>query len=103
MIDNSYEVYATDSFNKLFETLDKGEQIWIDKIRDSLEEAITGKPLQFSWIREKKFMNKRLYYLIDESEKKVLLISFASKKDQQKEIDYIIENKDELFKLLREP
>ncbi len=101
MNDKSYEVYATDSFKRLFETLDKDEQNWIDKIKDNLEEAITGKPLQFNWFREKKYLNKRLYYLIDKSQKKILLVSFASKKDQQKEIDFIIENKDKFFNLLR--
>lgn len=101
MNDKIYEIYATDSFKKLFDTLDKDEQNWLDKIRGNLEEAITGKPLQFNWFREKKYLNKRLYYLIDELQKKILLVSFASKKDQQNEIDFIIKNKDKFFNLLR--
>lgn len=97
----NYEVYKTDSFKKLFETLDRDEQNWIKKINENLEESITGKPLRFNWFREKKYLNKRLYFLVDEQRKKILLISFASKKDQQKIIDFIIDNKDEFFDLLR--
>ena len=97
----NYEVYATDSFKRLFETLDKKEQRYIEKIKLQLEESITGKPLQYNWFREKKYENKRLYFLIDEVNKKVLFVSFASKKDQQKIIDFILENKNELFMLLR--
>ena len=71
------------------------------KMRAQLEESITGKPLRFDWFREKKFENKRLYFLVDQERKKVLLVSFASKKDQEKIIEFIINNKEELFNLLR--
>ena len=97
-----YEVYVTDSFKKLFETLDGREQIWINKIKKNLEEYPTGKVLHFDWFREKKFDNKRLYYLVDDERKKILLVSFASKKDQQKIIDFIIKNKDEFLRYLKE-
>ncbi|MEK6873165.1 MAG: hypothetical protein AABW90_04200 [Nanoarchaeota archaeon] len=97
----NYGVYKTDSFKKLFETLDRNEQNWIKKIKENLDESVTGKPLRFSWFREKKYLNKRLYFLVDEQRKKILLVSFASKKDQQKSIDFIIDNKDEFFDLLR--
>ena len=97
----SYEIYSTDSFDRLFDSLDKDEQNWIKKIKLQLEKYPTGKPLQFSWFREKKYLNKRLYFLVDEERKKVLMVSFASKKEQQKIINFIINNKDEFFNLLR--
>lgn len=96
-----YEVYATDSFKKLFSTLTNSEQDWIKKIKEQLEEHPTGKPLHFSWFREKKYLNKRLYFLVDEERRKILFVSFASKKDQQKIIYFIITNKDEFLKHLR--
>ena len=80
----NYEVYKTDSFKKLFETLNRAEQNWIKKIKEKLEELVTGKPLRFNWFREKKYLNKRLYFLIDEQRKKILFVSFASKKTSKK-------------------
>ncbi|MAG02472.1 hypothetical protein CMI42_03985 [Candidatus Pacearchaeota archaeon] len=97
----NYEVYSTDSFNKLFYALDRDEQDWINKIKDQLEFQVTGKPLQFTWFREKKYLNKRLYFLVDENAKRLLFVSFASKKDQQKIIDFVIKNRDNFFELLR--
>ncbi len=98
---NRYTVYATDTFKKLFSTLDGSEQQWIDKIRARLEENPTGKILHFSWFREKKYLNKRLYYLVDDTQEKILLISFASKKEQQEIIDFVKENMNELLAYLR--
>ena len=46
---NKYVVYATDTFKKLYTTLDKSEQQWIQKIKKRLEENPTGKILQFEW------------------------------------------------------
>ena len=96
-----YQVYLIESFEKLFYTLDKSEQQWIDKTKKKLEENPTGKILTFSWFREKKYLNKRLYFLIDENTKKILLISFASKKEQQNIIAFIKTNMKELMDYLR--
>ena len=41
------------------------------------------------------------FYLVDEKDKKILFVGFATKKDQQKIIDFIIENKDEFFSFLK--
>ena len=92
---------AVDTFKKLYSTLDGAEQIWINKIKSKLEESPTGKILQFDWFREKKYLNKRLYYLIDEYNKKILLVSFASKKEQQSVINFINANMKELLTYLR--
>lgn len=96
-----YTVYGTDTFKKIYESLDKSEQLWIQKISKQLEEYPTGKILHFSWFREKKYLNKRLYFLIDEHQKKILLVSFASKKDQQKVIEFIQRNMREFLEYLR--
>lgn len=96
-----YAVYVTEPFEELFYSLDNSEQKWIEKIKQKLEENPTGKILNFSWFREKKYLNKRLYYLIDENRRKVLLVAFTSKKDQQQTIDFIRANMNELLEYLR--
>ena len=70
-------------------------------IVEKLEENVTGKPLGFEWFREKKYENKRLYFLVDEQNKKILLVAFATKKDQQKVINFIKSNMKELLNYLR--
>ena len=84
-----YPIHFTEAFNKVYCTIDTNERLWIDKIRKQLEENPTGKILKFSWLREKKYHNKRLYYIIDKNNKRVLFIAFTSKKDQQKTIKFI--------------
>ena len=89
-----YEVYETDTFSKLYGGMERTEQDWVNKIKLQLiENPQAGKPLKFEWFREKKFGDKRLYYLIYKDISKILLVSFGSKKDQQKIINHIIENK----------
>lgn len=92
-----YKLFATDSFKEICETLDKSEKDWIDKIKGNLREYPTGKPLGFKWFREKKYLNKRLYFLVDDNEKKILLVSFASKKEQQEVINFVKLNMKELL------
>ena len=96
-----HDVYETETFSKLYESMEKGEREWISKIKIQIKEnPNVGKPLKFEWFREKKFGNKRLYYLIYSNIKKVLLVAFGSKKDQQKIITHIIKNKDRYKKII---
>jgi len=96
-----YTVYITEPFEELFYSLDNSEQKWIEKIKQKLGENPTGKILGFSWFREKKYLNKRLYYLIDENSRKILLVAFTSKKDQQQAIDFITAHMHELLEYLK--
>src|SRR3989344_9274103 len=98
---DEYGSFTTETFKKIYSSLDGRERIWIDKIKKQLEENPTGRILKFEWFREKKLHDKRLFYLVDEKGKKILFVGFATKKDQQKIISFVIENKDELFLLLR--
>ena len=90
-----YEVFATDTFKKIFNSLDKNEREGVDKIKEKFKDYPPGKPLGYRGFREKKYLDKRLYYLIDEENKKILFVSFASKKQQKefekelKKFDYI--------------
>jgi len=76
----NFKILRTEEFKKLFFTLEKNEQKWIVKVAAKLSENPTGKILTYDWFREKKYLNKRLYYLIDEKTKKILFIGFATKK-----------------------
>jgi hypothetical protein len=84
------KIYETETFTKLYEAMEKVEQEWVDKIKLQLvENHQVGKPLRFEWFREKKFGDKRLYYLIYKDVSKILLVSFGSKKAQQKIIESV--------------
>ena len=90
-----YDIYETETFSKLYESMETVERDWVDKIKLQLKEnPDVGKPLRFDWFREKKYGDKRLYYLIYQNLSRVLLVAFGSKKDQQKIIDHVLENKD---------
>jgi len=96
-----FDIYETETFSKLCESMEKEEQEWIDKIKVQIKEnPNVGKPLKFEWFREKKFGNKRLYYLVYQSISKVLFVAFGSKKDQQKIINHILENKERYKKII---
>jgi hypothetical protein len=60
------------------------------------------RPLHFDWFREKKYLDKRLYFLVNEPRGKILFMAFAQKKEQQRIIDFIVDNKDELLKYLNQ-
>jgi len=96
-----YDIYETETFSKLYKSMETMEQRWIDKIKLQLKEnPDVGKPLRFDWFREKKFGDKRLYYLVYQNLNRVLLVAFGSKKDQQEIIDHILENKDRYKKII---
>ncbi|PIN98170.1 MAG: hypothetical protein COT90_05590 [Candidatus Diapherotrites archaeon CG10_big_fil_rev_8_21_14_0_10_31_34] len=95
------KVLETETFSHLFNTLEREEKEWIKKIIGQLQEdSNVGKPLRFKWFREKKFGGKRLYYLIYEKSGTVLLVAFGAKKEQQKIISHILQNKERYKKIV---
>ena len=96
-----YNIYETETFSKLYEVMEKEEKEWVDKIKLKLKDnPNVGKPLRFEWFREKKFGDKRIYYLIYKNLNRILIVSFGSKKEQQKIINHIIENKERYRRLI---
>ena len=88
-----FVVVKTDEFAEIFSSLDEDIKVWIRKITCHLEiNPGVGKPLGFRWFREKKFNDKRLYYLVYNEINKVLLVGFSGKKDQEKIISHILQN-----------
>jgi len=89
------EIYETETFSKIYDGCDNREKKWIEDIKNSLRENLkVGKRLRFEWFREKKLGNKRLFYIINEKNGKAILLAFGSKKEQQKIINHILENRD---------
>ena len=85
-----YRVFTTEEFNKLFSKLDGNIQKRIKKEIDQLEtNPNVGKPLGYSFFREKKVDVYRIYYLIYEEYLVVFIVTISKKKDQQKAIDTI--------------
>jgi hypothetical protein len=98
-----FAIFETQNFTERLSSLERQELRWIEKIRAQLQtNPFAGKPLGFKWFREKKFENKRPYFLVSEEKKAILLVAFAPKKEQQKIIDYILTNKREYWQLFEQ-
>lgn len=96
-----YEIYETETFSKIFDSITQKERDWINKIKFQLKSnPKAGKSLRFEWFKEKKLENKRLYFLVSYKKPRILLASYGTKKDQQKVIDYIVLHKEELMAFL---
>ena len=86
----------------MYDACEKVEKEWIEKVKDQLKENLdVGKPLRFDWFREKKFENKRLFFLVNRFTKKAILLAFGTKKEQQKIIDHVILNKERYLKFIQ--
>jgi len=96
------EVLETKAFWKSYLLCQPNEKKWIDGIKEQLKENLfVGKQLRFYWLREKKYGDKRLYYIINDKSKKALLIAYSTKKGQQETIDRIILNKEYYFQFIQ--
>lgn len=89
-------VIGTETYTKEIKKWDKSEQEAAEKLPQKLaEEPFTGKPLGYKFLREKKLKEKRVYYLVYEDLKLVLLVASSGKKDQHATIEHIKDNLDE--------
>ena len=85
-----YKIMITDEFDHDFQKLDHSLQIQISKEISQLEQnPYAGKPLGFTFFREKKIHNYRVYYLVYDDYVLVFVIALSTKKDQQKVINKI--------------
>ncbi len=86
----AYKIYTTEEFDRAFGRLDPELRRQIKKEINQLEiNPYAGKPLGYSFFREKKVKNYRVYYLIYENYLVVFVITLSSKKEQQKAINTI--------------
>ena len=94
------EVFIAEPLNDILKKLDKTELLFIDNIKDKLAISLdVGKPLRYNWLREKKFKDKRLYFIVNTHADKAILVAYGDKKEQQKIIDHVIANKEMYFRI----
>jgi len=102
-----YSVYTTERFNREISKFSQEEQKRMQKIFLQIKEnPYVGDQLQIKILREKRLKEKRIYYLVFDDLRAVLVVAISDKKAQQKTIDYIMtyinEYKIYLHKLLRD-
>ena len=91
----TYSVYTTETFDKEIAKL-KIDKKRLQKIFLQLREnPYVGDQLQYKNLREKRINEKRIYYLVYDDLKSVLLVAVSDKKNQQDTINHIIEFFDE--------
>jgi|SRR3989338_7760761 len=95
-----YKVIGTDTYIKEIKKWPKPDFEDASNVPKQLaENPLTGKPLSYIFLREKRIREKRIYYLVYEDLKLVLLVAVSGKKDQQATIDHIKENMKEFRKV----
>src|SRR3989344_2249756 len=88
----AYAVYTTESFDEETSRLSQDFQHRIKKIFLQLKEnPYVGDQLKYRFLREKRLEEKRIYYLVYDDLKAVLVVAISGKKDQQATINHIIE------------
>lgn len=105
----AFHVFIPEPVQKDIGKLDKSEQARVEKILKQLHERgnEVGKPLAgLSFLREKKFNGKRLYYLVYSQRSAVLVAAISDKKAQQATIARLLiessQNQMYVFDLLKE-
>lgn len=97
-----FTVIGTETYLKELENWPKAERDIAEKLPKQLSEnPFSGKPLTYKFLREKRIIEKRVYYLVYEDLEIVLLVAVSGKKDQQATIDHI-KDKLEEFKIMAE-
>jgi len=85
-----YKVYATPDYQI---AIDRSQGEYRDRVRklpaNLRRTPFQGKPLGSKYLREKRVKGRRIYYIVYEEFKIVLLVGVSSKKDQSSEIDKI--------------
>ncbi len=95
-------VIGTDTYLDELKKWPKADQEAATKIPSHLtENPYVGKPLGYSYLREKRISGRRVYYLIYDDLKLVLLVATSDKKDQQATIDHIKGDLDEFRKIAK--
>ena len=87
-----FKVIGTDTYLKEISKWSKVEKEAAEKIPPQLKDnPFAGQPLRYPFLREKRVKEKRVYYLIYEDLKLILLVAVSGKKDQQDTIDHIVD------------
>ncbi|MEK6913666.1 MAG: hypothetical protein AABW47_03270 [Nanoarchaeota archaeon] len=87
-----FRVFTTSEFDSDFYNLDESDKKRVRNIMEQLKEqgGTVGKPLGRPYFREKKFGEKRLYFLVYNQFMIILAVGISNKKMQQETINKII-------------
>jgi mRNA-degrading endonuclease RelE of RelBE toxin-antitoxin system len=92
----TYAVYALEVFDEEMNKLSPDYSSKIEKIFLQLKNnPYVGDQIRYKFFREKRIKEKRVYYLIYDDLKIVLMVAIGGKKAQQETIDKIINYFDE--------
>lgn len=102
----TYAVYTTESFDREVAKLSQGDQEIIQKMFLKIRNnPYVSDQLRYRHLREKRIREKRVYFLVYDNLRAVLLVAISGKKDQQETINHIVNYFDEyryyLERLLR--
>ena len=89
-----FRVSVTKEFDDDFDKLDESDKIRVRKIREQLKEQgdSVGKPLGLPYFREKRFGEKRLYFIVYKKFMVILAVGISDKKAQQATINKILKD-----------
>ena len=88
----AYAVYALNVFDKEMDKLPEFDKEIIQKILLQLKEnPYVGDQIRYKFFREKRVKEKRIYYLVYDDLKIVLMVALGGKKAQEETIDKIVE------------
>ncbi len=97
----SYSIYTTESFDNEVSKF-RIDNKRLQKIFLQLKEnPYVGDQLKYKNLREKRINEKRVYYLVYDDLKSVLLVAISYKKNQQATINHIIDCFDEYREYLK--
>lgn len=86
----TYAVYALNVFDKEMNKLSESDKEIIRKIFLQLKEnPYVGDQIRYKFFREKRVREKRIYYLVYDDLKIVLMVAIGGKKAQKETIDKI--------------
>jgi len=87
-----YAVYALNVFDKEMNKLPEFDKEIIQKIILQLKEnPYVGDQIRYKFFREKRVKEKRIYYLVYDDLKIVLVVAIGGKKAQEETINKIVE------------
>lgn len=91
-----FKVIGTNTYLQELDKWPKLDKIVAEKFPKQLSiNPYSGSPLGYKFLREKRIKERRVYYLVYDDLKLVLLVATSGKKDQQATIDHIKGNLDE--------
>mgnify|MGYP001583276001 CR=1 FL=1 len=91
-----YIVIATDTYNDELEKWPKSDREAAEIIPSKLAvNPYVGDPLGYRFLREKKVRERRLYFLVYEDLRLVLMVATSGKKNQESTIHHIKNSLDE--------